>query len=71
MNLWAYLVRRLILAIPVIVGVTSHRCVDAATRAAYDLGLRCMLVHDPCAIRDLAFGGKGVAAEEVPSWPPG
>ena len=50
---------------PVIVGAMSHMCVDATTRAAYDLGLKCTLVHDACATRDLEFGGKRVAAEDV------
>src|SRR5262249_47555900 len=33
----------------VIVGAMSHMCIDATTRAAYDLGLRCTLIHDACA----------------------
>ncbi len=49
----------------VIVGAMSHMCVDATTRAAYDLGLRCTLIHDACATRDLEFQGKKVRAEEV------
>jgi nicotinamidase-related amidase len=49
----------------VIVGAMSHMCIDATTRAAYDLGLKCTLIHDACATRDLEFGGKTVAAEQV------
>ena len=49
----------------VIVGAMSHMCIDATTRAAYDLGLRCTLVHDACATRDLEFRGKKVKADEV------
>lgn len=49
----------------VIVGAMSHMCIDATTRAAYDLGLRCTLLHDACATRDLEFQGRKVKAEEV------
>lgn len=49
----------------VIVGAMSHMCIDATTRAAYDLGLKCTLIHDACATRDLEFGGKKVAADQV------
>lgn len=46
----------------VIVGAMSHMCIDATTRATYDLGLKCTLIHDACATRDLEFQGKKVAA---------
>src|SRR3954447_24949727 len=49
----------------VIVGAMSHMCIDATTRAAYDLGLKCTLLHDACATRDLEFQGKKVKADEV------
>src|SRR4051794_33844806 len=49
----------------VIVGAMSHMCIDATTRAAYDLGLKCTLIHDARATRDLEFHGKRVAAEQV------
>ena len=49
----------------VIVGAMSHMCIDATTRAAYDLGLKCTLIHDACATRDLEFQGKKVTADEV------
>jgi nicotinamidase-related amidase len=49
----------------VIVGAMSHMCIDATTRAAYDLGLRCTLIHDACATRDLEFQGRKVNADEV------
>jgi len=49
----------------VIVGAMSHMCIDATTRAAYDLGLRCALIHDACATRDLEFQGSKVRADEV------
>jgi nicotinamidase-related amidase len=49
----------------VIVGAMSHMCIDATTRAAYDLGLGCTLIHDACATRDLEFQGRKVKADEV------
>lgn len=49
----------------VIVGAMSHMCIDATTRAAYDLGLSRTLIHDACATRDLEFQGKKVKADEV------
>lgn len=49
----------------VICGAMSHMCVDAGTRAASDLGYRCMVVHDACATRDQEFGGKVVPAADV------
>jgi nicotinamidase-related amidase len=49
----------------VIVGAMSHMCIDATTRAANDLGLRCTLIHDACATRDLEFQGRKVKADEV------
>lgn len=49
----------------VIVGAMSHMCVDAATRAARDLGYRVTVIHDACASRDLAFDGTVVPAAQV------
>ena len=49
----------------VICGAMSHMCVDAATRAASDLGYRCTVIHDACAAKDLDFDGKTIAAAEV------
>ena len=49
----------------VIAGAMSHMCVDAATRAAFDLGFDCTVIHDACATRDLHFQGKTVPAEQV------
>lgn len=49
----------------VICGMQTHMCVEAATRAASDLGFRCTLIHDACATRDLKFGEKTVKAEDV------
>lgn len=49
----------------VVVGAMSHMCVDAATRAALDLGYGVTLAHDAAATRDLAFGGSEVPAANV------
>lgn len=49
----------------VITGMMTHMCVDATTRAAFDLGFSCSLAHDACATRALAFGDQRVAAAQV------
>jgi nicotinamidase-related amidase len=49
----------------VIVGMQTHMCVEAATRAASDLGFQVTVVHDACATRPLAFGGVEVPAAQV------
>jgi nicotinamidase-related amidase len=49
----------------VICGMQTHMCVEAATRAASDMGFKCILVHDACATKDLTFGNKVIKAEDV------
>jgi len=49
----------------VICGMQTHMCVEAATRAASDLGFKCILVHDACATKDLKFGDKVIKSEDV------
>ena len=49
----------------VIAGMMTHMCVEAATRAAADLGYDCILVHDACATKDLKFGDEVVKARDV------
>lgn len=49
----------------VIAGMQTHMCLEAAARAAHDLGFECVVVADACATRDLAFGGRTVAAADV------
>ncbi len=49
----------------VICGMMTHMCVEAAARAASDLGFKCIVIHDACATRALTFGGKTVSAEDV------
>ena len=49
----------------IICGAMSHMCVDATTRAAFDYGFRCTVIHDACATRDLAFQGLTIPAAQV------
>jgi nicotinamidase-related amidase len=49
----------------VICGAMSHMCIDATTRAAFDLGFRCTVAHDGCTTRDLEFDGRPVPAAAV------
>jgi nicotinamidase-related amidase len=49
----------------IICGAMSHMCVDATTRAAFDFGFACTVIHDACASRDLAFGGQTIPAAQV------
>jgi nicotinamidase-related amidase len=49
----------------VICGMQTHMCVEAATRAASDLGFKCILIYDACATKDLKFGDKIIKAEDV------
>ena len=49
----------------VIAGMMTHMCVDATTRAAFDLGFSCSLAHDACATRALVFGDQRVPAAQV------
>ena len=49
----------------VICGAMSHMCIDATTRAAFDLGFDCLVIQDACATKSLEFGGKIIPAEQV------
>jgi nicotinamidase-related amidase len=49
----------------IIAGAMSHMCIDATTRAAFDYGFRCTVIHDACATRDLAFAGQTIPAAQV------
>jgi nicotinamidase-related amidase len=48
-----------------IAGAMSHMCIDAATRAASDLGYRVRLAHDAAATCDQKFGGVVVPAAQT------
>jgi nicotinamidase-related amidase len=49
----------------VICGAMSHMCIDATTRAAFDLGFDCIVAEDACATRDLIFKSKTIKASDV------
>lgn len=49
----------------IICGAMSHMCIDATTRAAFDLGFHCVVAGDACATRDLLFNNKIIKASEV------
>ena len=49
----------------VFVGMQTHMCLEGGTRAAYDLGYKCTVIHDACATRDLKFGDTKIKAQEV------
>ena len=63
-DLSAYLLQNSIDTI-IICGMQTHMCVEAATRAAADLGYRCILVYDACTTKDLKFGDKVISASDV------
>jgi nicotinamidase-related amidase len=49
----------------VLAGMQTHMCLEAATRAARDLGYACTVIADACATRDLKYGDRIVAAADV------
>lgn len=49
----------------VVVGMMTHMCIDATTRAARDFGFECTVIGDACATRDLEVSGAHVKAAEV------
>jgi nicotinamidase-related amidase len=49
----------------VICGAMSHMCIDATTRAAFDLGFNCTVAADACATKDLVFNGRTIKASDV------
>jgi nicotinamidase-related amidase len=49
----------------VIAGAMSHMCIDATTRAAFDLGFKCTVAEDACATRALEFAGRTLPARDV------
>ncbi len=49
----------------IIAGAMSHMCIDASTRAAFDFGFSCTVIHDACASRDLVFQGRTIPAAQV------
>ena len=53
-------IRRVILC-----GMQTHMCLEAAARAAHDLGYEVVVASDACATRDLKYGDTVVPAAQV------
>ncbi|MED3563816.1 cysteine hydrolase family protein [Bacillus xiapuensis] len=51
----------------IIVGMMSHMCIDATSRAAVDLGFSCTVIEDACTCPDLTFNNKTIKAVDVHS----
>lgn len=49
----------------VIIGMQTHMCLEATTRAAADFGFKCIVIEDACATRDLKYKDKTTKAEDV------
>ena len=49
----------------VICGMQTHMCVEAAVRAAHDLGFSCVLASDACATRTLQYEEHIISAASV------
>jgi nicotinamidase-related amidase len=49
----------------IIAGAMSHMCIDATTRAAFDFGFTCNVIHDACASRDVVFESRTIPAAQV------
>lgn len=49
----------------VICGMQTHMCVEAAVRAAHDLGFTCLLASDACTTRALQFEEHIIPADYV------
>ena len=49
----------------VICGMMSQMCIDATVRAAFDEGYSCVVAHDACAARHLAFNGMDIPATHI------
>jgi nicotinamidase-related amidase len=48
-----------------IAGMMTHICIDATTRAAYDLGFNCTVLHDACAAKSVEFNNMVIPAQTV------
>ena len=49
----------------VLAGMQTHMCLEATTRAAYDLGYDCTVIEDASTTRDLKYEDVIVKAKEV------
>jgi nicotinamidase-related amidase len=49
----------------IIIGMQTHLCLEAATRAGHDFGFECVVVGDACATKDVKYDDHTVKAEDV------
>lgn len=49
----------------IICGAMTHMCIDTTVRAAFDLGLQCILVSDACATKNLEYDSVTIEAPQV------
>ena len=49
----------------VICGMQTHMCLEAAVRAAHDLGFNCLVASDACATRALQYEEHIISAQNV------
>lgn len=49
----------------VVIGMQTHMCMEATTRAAADFGFKCIVVEDACATRDLKYNDQIIKAIDV------
>lgn len=49
----------------IICGMMTHMCIDATTRAAFDLGFDCIVSYDACCSKDLEFNKNKIIAQDV------
>jgi nicotinamidase-related amidase len=49
----------------IITGMMTHMCIDATTRAAFDFGFECSVIHNACATRSLKFSDQIIPAQQV------
>jgi nicotinamidase-related amidase len=49
----------------VIIGMQTHLCLEAATRAGHDFGFECIVIQDACATKDVKYGDRIIKAEDV------
>ncbi|HVY53220.1 MAG TPA: cysteine hydrolase family protein [Gammaproteobacteria bacterium] len=48
-----------------ICGMMTHNAIDATTKAAYDNGFMCTVLHDACATKDIHFNDSIIPAHNV------
>ncbi len=49
----------------VLVGMQTHMCLEAATRAGADFGFKCTVIEDACTTKDQKYGDHIVKAVDV------